>query len=521
MSEFHTDSHMHSLNVADDQNILTFLQRVIDLEEADKETMHLLVFLLIQFLSRSDQAYPSDEKHLARIQGIVLRHMYLLLGYNQNDRGLYFSPQRLRSSPAFSVFLSNLPQLLDQNNLMGRLLVPTSLIILQYAPSPYYISSSLEFQQPTYSLWTLESHFRRNWLMALVVLLYKYQYNQQPHSMQLTALIQIVLNTLDSQHHHCRRIPATIIMGAPPTRSRDVSQPSLGTEIEHPERATPPLSPMFSSDGQSVQVSISSKGGKSQIVYAKPSSTTSMETHWEECIQPEKMWEKNLKRITDFSNDIIIDDNTESELIAIPESDMSDSTLHGSVQDSFEEGIDDGYCYLQHNKPDKICTIIKSQDVLDSTITKSPKEGYVSQLVRNTSNKRPTWIIGSEDDSPSVNKKLFHEISKPSSCEYNKNCNKITTQINQFITNGSSQYAKTVTTDFHRQVTTSALIDTQHVTKPTPLGKHKKVIEPSITPVCTPVSDCDDCFKNSQALMPAPSLERLLPIGAIKSSAGS
>lgn len=164
---------MHSLNVADDQNLIGFLQRVIDLEEADKETMHLLIFLLIQFLSRSDQAYPAEEKNMAKMQGIVLRHLYLLLGYSQNDRGLYLPPQRLRTSPAFSVYLANLPQLLDQNHLMGRMLLSTSLILLHYAPSPYYIPNSMELQSPTYSLWALDPHFRRNWLMSLVVLLYK------------------------------------------------------------------------------------------------------------------------------------------------------------------------------------------------------------------------------------------------------------------------------------------------------------------------------------------------------------
>ncbi|XP_044257463.1 protein unc-79 homolog isoform X1 [Tribolium madens] len=505
-SRFGIDGHMHSLNMADDQNIMNFLQRVIDLEEADKETMHLLVFLLLQFLSRSDQAYPAEEKNLAKIQGIVLRHLYLLLGYSQNDRGLYLPPHRLRSSPAFSVFLSNLPQLLDQNNLMGRLLLPTCLIILQYAPSPYYISNTLDFQQPTYSLWTLEPHFRRNWLMALVVLLYKYQYNQQPHCMQLTSLIRIVLNTLDSQHHHCRRIPATIIMGAPPSRSRDVSQPSLGTENEHAERTTPPLSPMFSSDGQSVQVSISSKGGKAQVVYAKPSSTTSMETHWEEaiqCIQPEKVWDKNVKKLIDFSADA---DDTESELIAIPESDMSDSTLHGSIQDSFDEGMEES-CNLQSKQ---VCTMIKTQETLDTAVIKSPKEGYISQLVRTSSNKRPTWIIGSEDESVKTydNKKLE---GPKSPCEYTKNCAKMNSTTSLNLINGS-QFSKN---DFHKV----ANVDTH--AKPTPLGKHKKVIEPSITPVCTPVSDCDDCFKSNQSMIPAPSLERLLPIGAIRPSESS
>lgn len=178
---------------------------------------------------------------MAKTQGIVLRHLYLLLGYSQSDRGLYLPPHRLRSSPAFSVFLANLPQLLDQNHLMGRMMLSTSLILLQYAPSPYYIhANNIDFQTPTYSLWSLEPHIRRNWLMCLVVLLYKvgicclpniplahgiaynfqYQYSQQPTCMHLTALIRIVLNTLDSQHHRCRRIPATIMMGSQPSRSR-------------------------------------------------------------------------------------------------------------------------------------------------------------------------------------------------------------------------------------------------------------------------------------------------------------
>lgn len=157
----------------DDQNFSTYMRAIVDLEESDRETMHLLIFLLMQFLSRSDQAFPSEEKYVARMQNIVLKHLYLLLGYSENDKGIYLSPQRLRSSSAFSVFLSNLPQVMDQNHLMGHLLLPTCLILLQYAPSPYYIPNTLEFQQPTYSLWALEPHFRKNWLMALVVLLYK------------------------------------------------------------------------------------------------------------------------------------------------------------------------------------------------------------------------------------------------------------------------------------------------------------------------------------------------------------
>ncbi|KAG8319395.1 Protein unc-79 [Homalodisca vitripennis] len=88
--------HAMSASVADDSNLAGFMHRVVDLEESDRETMHLLVFLLMQFLSRSDQAYPSDEKYQAKTQTIVLRHLYLLLGYNQNERGFHVPPNRLR-----------------------------------------------------------------------------------------------------------------------------------------------------------------------------------------------------------------------------------------------------------------------------------------------------------------------------------------------------------------------------------------------------------------------------------------
>ncbi|XP_045481676.1 protein unc-79 homolog isoform X1 [Harmonia axyridis] len=496
-SRFGLDGHMHSLNIVDDQNILVFLQRVIDFEEADRETMHLLVFLLMQFLSRSDQAYPTEEKYLSKIQGIVLRHLYLLLGYSQNDRGIYVSPQRLRNSPAFTVFISNLPQVLDQNHMMGRLLIPTCLILLQYAPSPYYIPNTMEFQQPSYSLWALDSHFRKHWLMSLVVMLYKYQYTQQPHCIQLISLIRIVLNTLDSQHHHCRRIAATIIMGAPPARSRDVSQPSLGTENDHVERITPPLSPMYSSDGQSVQVSLGSKGSKTQVIYAKPSSTTSMETHWEEAIHCLRIDKKSEKKITE-----IIDDDTESELITIPESDQSDSTLQGSVQDSFDDVQEDSI----GEKSPKLHTTVRIQDQLEY---RYPKENMFNSLPKSSC-KRPTWIIGEDSDSPkSITMKNGKKEDDTDSSKESNSCNKVVSKHVQLNNNHR-------TTEFHRQSSNSS--DSNKHTRPTPLGKHKKVIEPSITPVCTPVSDCEDCFKNNQESLKTPSLERLLPIGSSRIS---
>lgn len=54
------------------------------------------------------------------------------------------------------------------------------------------------------------------------------QYGQQPWCSQLQVLIKIVLNTLDMQHHQCKRIPATVVMGGPPSRSRGNHRPPRG-----------------------------------------------------------------------------------------------------------------------------------------------------------------------------------------------------------------------------------------------------------------------------------------------------
>lgn len=48
---FHTDG-FHSLSGRSEDTLTTVLPKAVDLEEADRETTNLLVFLLMQFLSR-------------------------------------------------------------------------------------------------------------------------------------------------------------------------------------------------------------------------------------------------------------------------------------------------------------------------------------------------------------------------------------------------------------------------------------------------------------------------------------
>lgn len=141
------------------------------------------------------QVSPSDEKSLSNTQNIVLRHLYLLLGYNISEKSFHVAPQILRyyiffeyyllqsrcllykfifrCSAVFNAFLSNLAQLLDQNYKMGVMMLPTTLLLLQYCPcSPHSVVTDFQ-NQPTYSLWNLEPHIRRCWIMSVFVFLYK------------------------------------------------------------------------------------------------------------------------------------------------------------------------------------------------------------------------------------------------------------------------------------------------------------------------------------------------------------
>lgn len=134
---------------------------------------------------------------------------------------------------------------------MGWIVAGPGMAILQHCPASRNASPN---SLPSYTLWLLESHTRRCWLMAVLVILYKvrilsptqfkftihwsiiifhfqYNYNQQPQCTQVTYLVRIVLNTLYAQHHVCKRVPASIIIGAAPSRSRGNAHPQRKTAM--------------------------------------------------------------------------------------------------------------------------------------------------------------------------------------------------------------------------------------------------------------------------------------------------
>ncbi|XP_036229384.2 protein unc-79 homolog isoform X1 [Bactrocera oleae] len=311
----HQDGHIHSLGGINDDNLIGLLSRITELEESDRETIHLLVFLLMQFMSRTDQAFPSEDKPISKTQNIVLKHLFLLLGHNQIDKTFHTTPENLRVSAVFNAFLANLPQVLDQNHLIGGLILPSVMQIILYAPNPSNTAAdcyqNLVFN---YSLWYLEQYPRRNWMFTILVVLYKYSYTQPPYSAYVISAMRMVMNSLRNHFHQCRRIPTTTILDIQGTsRSRDVSQPSLGTDPDEKD-PSPPASPMFPSEGTSA-----ASKSKGQNVAFTP---------------------KLQHAFRKYNDSSLEADETESELVAIPESDLSDSTLHGSsAPGSFDDTV--------------------------------------------------------------------------------------------------------------------------------------------------------------------------------------
>lgn len=137
-----------------------------------QDTLHMLVFVFLEFLSRPDPSHPTEEKSMARSHSIVLAHLNILMGYSFQERHFIIGPQRLRVSPVFNAFLSQLAKVLDLNHKMAGVLMPTVMPVLLYCPAPQR-SSFNTGAHPRHSLWPLDFTQRRAWLTTVLVILYK------------------------------------------------------------------------------------------------------------------------------------------------------------------------------------------------------------------------------------------------------------------------------------------------------------------------------------------------------------
>ncbi|KRZ76162.1 Uncoordinated protein 79 [Trichinella papuae] len=205
-----------------------------------RESVRLIITLFMKFLSNSRTAcVNADEKASAKRQSSVLRHLNMLLGFNVQERTftvpahrlrqclyiscfiylLFFLHFNFRSSAICNSFLSNLPKVLDNNVFFVRQILPLASSLLVYLPSPpkmFALNSSVSITSDC-TLWCLEPHMRQHWMWSLLLILYKYQFDQPPINEAVLNMIRIVICTLNSQVHTCVRLQMS--MHSPSFRS--------------------------------------------------------------------------------------------------------------------------------------------------------------------------------------------------------------------------------------------------------------------------------------------------------------
>uniref|UniRef100_A0A3Q2XG05 Unc-79 homolog, NALCN channel complex subunit n=1 Tax=Haplochromis burtoni TaxID=8153 RepID=A0A3Q2XG05_HAPBU len=167
----------------------------------DHQTVHQLIMVLMKFMAK-DQSSAEADIGSAKAFNTVKRHLYVLLGYDQQEGCFMIAPQKMRTSTCFNAFIAGIAQVLDYNIGLGKQLLPLVVQVLKYCTCPqlrHYFQ-----QPPRCSLWALKPHIRQMWLKALLVILYKYPYRDMDGSKVVLHLIHITINTLNAQYHSCR-----------------------------------------------------------------------------------------------------------------------------------------------------------------------------------------------------------------------------------------------------------------------------------------------------------------------------
>ncbi|XP_076833951.1 protein unc-79 homolog isoform X2 [Brachyhypopomus gauderio] len=168
----------------------------------DHQTVHALIMVLMKFMSK-DKSSAETDIGSAKAFNTVKRHLYVLLGFDQQMGCFMIAPQKMRSSTCFNAFIAGIAQVMDYNISLGKQLLPLVVQVLKYCTCPQLRPN---FQEaPRCSLWALRPHIRQMWLKALLVILYKYPYRDMDVSKEVVLhLIHITINTLNAQYHSCR-----------------------------------------------------------------------------------------------------------------------------------------------------------------------------------------------------------------------------------------------------------------------------------------------------------------------------
>lgn len=75
----------------------------------DHQTVHQLITVLMKFMARDESSAESDISS-AKAFNTVKRHLYVLLGYDQQEGCFMIAPQKMRLSTCFNAFIAGIAQ---------------------------------------------------------------------------------------------------------------------------------------------------------------------------------------------------------------------------------------------------------------------------------------------------------------------------------------------------------------------------------------------------------------------------
>lgn len=75
----------------------------------DHQTVHQLIMVLMKFMAK-DQSSAETDIGSAKAFNTVKRHLYVLLGYDQQEGCFMIAPQKMRTSTCFSAFIAGIAQ---------------------------------------------------------------------------------------------------------------------------------------------------------------------------------------------------------------------------------------------------------------------------------------------------------------------------------------------------------------------------------------------------------------------------
>lgn len=168
-SRTNTMTASQSGTLSDDLDWKDLAVRSLDIDEVNRETLHLLVFLFMHFLSYPNQTEIPDNRNSVQYLAVkrCFHSLYSLLGYDEVQQRFTTMPHKIRTSPQFCSFFSTLPQVMDNNFMIGNLHIANFIMILQRSPfppryaanwSPTYsiMQENLIYHGCSYTLWYLE-----------------------------------------------------------------------------------------------------------------------------------------------------------------------------------------------------------------------------------------------------------------------------------------------------------------------------------------------------------------------------